>query len=100
MGRKPEREFTTVYEKETYEKSRKKDWDLMNRDKIHEYRKQRTIERCMKTYQLPAQKTRQIYKISAEEMGILFKNFMNCPVDVLKKKQDSLNDIMDIHYIE
>jgi len=55
-------------------KVRKKEWDIDNGDKVYEYRRKCTLNRCFDRCSVPTKKTIEKYKFSKDELLPIFDN--------------------------
>jgi len=55
-------------------KCRKKEWDMENGDKLYQYRRKCTLNRCFDRCSVPTKKTIEKYSFTQDELLPIFEN--------------------------
>ena len=55
-------------------KCRKKEWDIENGDKLYQYRRKCTLNRCFDRCSVPTKKTIEKYSFTQDELLPIFEN--------------------------
>lgn len=71
-------------------KCRKKEWDIDNKDKVYEYRRKCTLNRCFDRCSVPTKKTIDKYEFTKDELLPIFENlFFSVGLSLQNDKEDT-----------
>ena len=59
---------------EIIRRCRKKEWDIENSDKLYQYRRKCTLNRCFDRISVPTKKTIEKYEFTKDELAPIFEN--------------------------